>query len=82
MSVAVVMLSHMSSSDREVVQGDFDALREVVSRILAHSYDALTSPERLTLLERLERDTRRLRVPGHQLINQLVEQSDSGELGA
>ena len=75
------MLSNMSSSDREVVQGDFDALREVVSRILAHSYDALTSPERLTLLERLERDTRRLRVPGHQLINQLVEQSDSGELG-
>ncbi len=71
----------MSSSSREAIQEDFDALRAVVSRILGHSYDALTCPERLALLERLERDTRRLRVPGHQLINQLVEQADSSELG-
>jgi len=64
-----------------VIQADVDALREVVSRILGHSYDALTAPERLALLERLERETRRLRVPGHQLINQLAEQSTAEELG-
>jgi Domain of unknown function (DUF222) len=52
-----------------------------VSRILGHSYDALTTPERLNLLERLERETRRLRAPGHELINQLAEQAGPEELG-
>lgn len=71
----------MSSICRESIQEDFDALSAVVSRIVGHAYDALTCPERLALLERLERETRRLRVPGHQLINQLAEQADSAELG-
>src|SRR5271166_5004822 len=71
----------MLSSSREEIQEDFDALRAAVSRILGHSYDGLTTPERLALLERLEQETRRLRVPGHQLINQLSEQSDPTELG-
>src|ERR1700745_2423690 len=43
--------------------------------------DALTTPERLNLLERLERETRRLRAPGHELINQLAEQAGPDELG-
>jgi hypothetical protein len=46
-----------------------------VSRLVGHSYDALTTPERLILLERLEQETRRLRAPGHELINQLAEQA-------
>jgi Domain of unknown function (DUF222) len=71
----------MCSSSREEIQEDFDALRTVVSRILGHSYDALTTPERLTWLERLEQETRRLRVPSHQLINQLAEQAPPEELG-
>jgi uncharacterized protein DUF222 len=71
----------MSSSDREEIQGDIDALRAVVSRILGHSYASLTNPERLGLLEAIERETRRLQVPAHQLINQVAEQSDSEELG-
>lgn len=71
----------MSSISREQIQEDFDALRAVVSRVLEHSYDALTSPERLALLEGLEREVRRLRVPGHQLINQLAEQADAEQLG-
>ena len=71
----------MLSNSREEIQEDFDALRAAVSRMLGHSYDALTNPERLALLERLEQETRRLRVPGHELINQLAEQSDSTELG-
>jgi len=71
----------MGSSDREELQEDFDTLRGAVSRILEHSYDALTTPERLTWLERLEHETRRLRVPGHQLINQLAEHAPPEELG-
>ncbi len=71
----------MLSSSREEIQEDFDALRAAVSRILGHSYDGLTTPERLALLERLEQETRRLRVPGHQLINQLSEQAQPEELG-
>ncbi|OMC42816.1 HNH endonuclease signature motif containing protein [Mycobacterium sp. IS-1264] len=71
----------MHSSSREEIEADYAALREVMSRIVAHRYDALTTPERLTLLEQLERETRRLRVPGHELINQLAEQAPLEELG-
>ena len=70
-----------SSSDRAEIEADFAALREVVSRIVAHTYDALTTPERLMFLNKLELEARRLVVPGHQLINQLAEQSDPTELG-
>ncbi|MGZ4530631.1 MAG: HNH endonuclease signature motif containing protein [Mycobacterium sp.] len=71
----------MHSMDREEIQGDIDALRAVVSRFQEHSYEALTNPERLGLLEVLECQTRRLQVPAHQLINQVAEQGDSAELG-
>ncbi|MGZ4512791.1 MAG: DUF222 domain-containing protein, partial [Mycobacterium sp.] len=71
----------MRSMDREEIQGDIDALRAVVSRFQEHSYEALTNPERLGLLEVLECQTRRLQVPAHQLINQVAEQGDSAELG-
>ncbi len=71
----------MCSGSREEIQEDFDALRTVVSRVVGHSFDVLTTPERLALLEQLEHETRRLRVPGHELINQIAEQSDSTELG-
>ena len=71
----------MSSSTREEIQRDFDELGAVVSRVLGHCYDAVTTPERLNLLERLERETRRLRAPGHELINQLAEQAGPDELG-
>jgi hypothetical protein len=73
--------SNMSSSRREEIQRDFDALRTVVSRIVGHSYDALTTLERLNLLERLEHETRRLRAPGHELTNQLAEQAGPEQLG-
>ncbi|BBX61901.1 hypothetical protein MSAS_10750 [Mycobacterium saskatchewanense] len=63
------------------MQRDFEALHAAVTRILEHSYDALTCPERLVLLERLEVEGRRLRVPGHQLLNQLGEQADPEQLG-
>jgi Domain of unknown function (DUF222) len=71
----------MGSSGRGEIQRDFDELGAVVSRVLGHCYDAVTTPERLNLLERLERETRRLRAPGHELINQLAEQAGPDELG-
>jgi hypothetical protein len=71
----------MRSSSREEIQADFDDLSTVVSRVLGHSFDALTTPERLNLLERLEREVRRLRAPGQELINQLAEQAGPDELG-
>ncbi|WP_407662766.1 hypothetical protein [Mycobacterium tilburgii] len=54
--------------DRERIAADHDALRAAVSRIRAHSYDALTLPERFGLLQTLEHETRRVQAPGHQLI--------------
>ncbi|MBV8788797.1 MAG: DUF222 domain-containing protein [Mycobacterium sp.] len=71
----------MGSIDRAEVREDVEALRAAVSRFVGHPYDSLTNPERLRLLEVLEHETRRLQVPGHQLINQLAGQSDPGELG-
>ncbi|BBZ70013.1 HNH endonuclease signature motif containing protein [Mycobacterium paraseoulense] len=71
----------MAVTDREAIQHDVDALRAVVSRFQGHSYDPLTNPERLRLLEMFECETRRLQVPSHQLINQVAEQADSAELG-
>jgi hypothetical protein len=71
----------MRASDRDEITASFAALHEAVSRVVAHSYDVLTTPERLTLLEKLEGETRRLRVPGHELLNQLAEQATPKELG-
>lgn len=71
----------MTVISRDDIQGDCDALRAVVSRFLGHSYDALTNPERLRLLEVLEQEMRRLQAPRHQLINQVAAESDSTELG-
>jgi hypothetical protein len=67
--------------DREDIVGRFDALHTAVSELLDLSFDVLTAPEQLALLERLERETRRLPVAGHALINQLGRQADETELG-
>jgi hypothetical protein len=70
----------MCSGDRDEIQEDFATLHATVSRILGHSYEALTTPERLHLLEALEAERRRLPVAEHQLINQTGEQSSTEEL--
>jgi hypothetical protein len=69
-----------SSSRGEIVEA-FDALHTAVSDLLELSFDAVTTPERLRLLQRLERETRRLPVAGHALINQLARQAAEAELG-
>ncbi|MFP1155768.1 DUF222 domain-containing protein, partial [Mycobacterium sherrisii] len=71
----------MRSTDREGIQADFDALCAAVSRIQAHSYEALTTPECFGLLELLEHQTRRLQAPGHQLINRIGHQATAQEMG-
>jgi hypothetical protein len=71
----------MSSIDREDIVADYAALSDAVSRILGHSYDGLTTPERLTYLESLEREMRRLPAARHELINQIEGQATPAELG-
>jgi len=71
----------MRSNSRDELVEKFDELHDVVSWLLDQSFDALTTPECLAMLERLERETRRLPVPGHALINQLSRQASETELG-
>uniref|UniRef100_UPI003F9459DE 13E12 repeat family protein n=1 Tax=Mycobacterium sp. TaxID=1785 RepID=UPI003F9459DE len=72
----------MGSSTREEIVEVFDALDADVDRLCELVFDAFTTPERLRALERLERVARRLRAPGHTLINQLDAQAGEEELGA
>ena len=59
----------------------FNALDDDVDRLCELTFDVFTTPERLRALERLERVARRLRAPGHALINQLDAQAGEEELG-
>jgi hypothetical protein len=71
----------MGSSGREEILEVFDALDAYMDRACGLSFEALTTPERLRILERLEKIARRLPVPGHALLNQLVQQATPAELG-
>jgi hypothetical protein len=71
----------MRSSCRGDIVGAFEAFDSAASQLAELSFDALTTPERLRLLERLERTRRRLPVVEHALINQLSRQASSEELG-
>jgi hypothetical protein len=71
----------MRSSCREEVVGAFDALEADLHRALQLSFDALTTPERLSLLERCERFRRQLPAVEHPLINQVGAQAGETELG-
>jgi hypothetical protein len=71
----------MAVSSREEVVAVFDALRDAVSGLAELSFDSLTTPERLGLLERLEHDCRRLPVARHALINGVRQQAGPAEIG-
>jgi Domain of unknown function (DUF222) len=73
--------SNMRSNSREEVVDVFDALRAGLKRALDLRCDALTTPERLALLESCEWIRRCLPAVEHPLINQLAEQADATELG-
>ncbi|WP_374021838.1 HNH endonuclease signature motif containing protein [Mycobacterium sp. HNNTM2301] len=71
----------MGSSAREEIVELIDALDDDAERLCGLSFDVLTTPERLRVLERVERVARRLRAPQHALINQLAAQASPQELG-
>jgi hypothetical protein len=71
----------MRSSSREEVVRVFDALRADFKRALDLRCDALTTPERLAVLESLEQMRRGQPAIEHALINQLAGQADATELG-
>jgi Domain of unknown function (DUF222) len=71
----------MPASTREEVVEVVGTLDADLDRLCGLSFEALTTPERLRVLERLESVARRLRAPGHALINQLAEQVGDEELG-
>jgi hypothetical protein len=71
----------MSLGIRAELAAVFDALEADLSKALGLSFEALSTPERLALLERCEVLRRRLPAVEHPLINQIAEQSDAAELG-
>jgi Domain of unknown function (DUF222) len=71
----------MRSSSREEIVAAFGALDAGFERALGLSFDALTTPERLAMLERCEKFRRCLPAVEHPLINQVAEQADATELG-
>jgi Domain of unknown function (DUF222) len=71
----------MRSSSREEVVEVFDALKVDFDRALGLSFDALTTPERLAMLQLCETFRRQLPAVEHPLINQIGVQADATELG-
>ncbi len=60
----------------------FDALDAAAEQIASLPFDALTAPEHLSLLDRLERHRRRLPAVEHRLIGGLRAQAQPAALGA
>src|SRR5277367_6856093 len=73
--------SNMRSSSREEIVDVFDALEAGYKRALDLTFDVLTTPERLRVLERWEQLRRWHPAVEHPLINQLAAQADATELG-
>ena len=71
----------MHSGYRGQIEAVLDRLDDATDELCELNFDALNTPERLWMLERLERVARRLPVPGHALINGLARQATSIELG-
>ncbi len=61
----------MLANTRAEIVEVLDACDAAVERLCELSFDVLTTPERMAILERLETVARRLPVPQHQLLNQL-----------
>jgi len=71
----------MRSSSREEIVEVFDALKAGFKRALELRCDALTTPERLAVLESCEMFRRQLPAIEHPLLNQISAQADATELG-
>ncbi|HEU4360091.1 MAG TPA: DUF222 domain-containing protein, partial [Mycobacterium sp.] len=71
----------MRSSDREEIEVAFKALATAMDAVLELDFTAVTTPERLALLQRCEKLRRQLPAVEHPLINQIANQSAPIELG-
>ena len=71
----------MCSSSREEIVEVLDALQAAHKRARDLTFDVLTTPERLALLESLEQMRRGQPTIEYALINQLAELADATELG-
>jgi len=71
----------MCSNSRTEIIEVFDAIEADLRQVLELSFDVLTTPERLAMLERCERVRRQLPAVEHPLINGIAEQADAAELG-
>ncbi|BCO35443.1 HNH endonuclease [Mycobacterium heckeshornense] len=71
----------MSSIGLEAIEQRLDALHEAVSGLVGLSFDGLTTRQRFQLLDRLERETRRLPVPRHELVNGIRHEAIPAEIG-
>ncbi|MDT5166440.1 MAG: hypothetical protein QOC88_3334, partial [Mycobacterium sp.] len=71
----------MGASSREEIVEVLDVLGAGYKRALDLTFDVLTTPERLAVLERFEGFRRQQPAIEHALINQLAEQADASELG-
>jgi hypothetical protein len=71
----------MRSTSREEIVEVLDGLEAGYKRALDMTFDVLTTPERLAVLERFEGFRRQQPAVEHGLINQLAEQADATELG-
>lgn len=70
-----------SINAREEITACYDALEAAVDAVVDLDCTALTTPERLALLERLETVHRRLPAVGHGLINAVKADATSAEIG-
>ncbi|AEV76665.1 protein of unknown function DUF222 [Mycolicibacterium rhodesiae NBB3] len=71
-----------SGSDRDAIVAAYDKLDAAYDEVAALGYDAVTVPERLTLLHRLEEMRRRQPAVEHKLIHGLLSCVAPAELGA
>src|SRR6201994_1328423 len=71
----------MRSSTQEEIVEVLDALEAGMKRAVDLTFDVLTTPERLSMLQHCEEIRRVLSAVEHPLINQLAEQADPTELG-
>jgi hypothetical protein len=71
----------MRSDSREEIVEVFDGLKAGMKRAVDLTFDVLTTPERLAMLQNCEEIRRVLSAVEHPLINQLAAQADATELG-
>jgi hypothetical protein len=67
--------------DRDALTADWEALEAAYDKVAAHDCDALTTPEQLAWLQRVEKLRRRLPALEHAVVNNLARQAIPEELG-